>query len=127
MPALTCCADAFCWQHDPRKVRENRIPGTTSGVPVSCRTKCRGKPPRARWAFDLTVPTSVSDENCGGGDGRAMNPNVQAPDLAVDMGAVHIRPSPGLLTSFEGSIRKCGAPAAEPDDRYCFSAHPHTS
>src|SRR5947209_5688363 len=69
-----------------------RIPGTTSGVPVSCRTKCRGKPPRARWAFDLTVPTSVSDENCGGGDGRAMNPNVQAPDLAVDTGAVHIRP-----------------------------------
>src|ERR1700749_915434 len=24
MPALTCCADAFFWQHDPRKVREKR-------------------------------------------------------------------------------------------------------
>src|SRR3954447_16881056 len=23
MPALTCCVDAFFWQHDPRKVREN--------------------------------------------------------------------------------------------------------
>src|SRR5690349_408575 len=24
MPALTCYADAFFWQHDPRKMRENR-------------------------------------------------------------------------------------------------------
>ncbi len=29
-PASTCCDDAFCWRHDPRKERENHEDGSTS-------------------------------------------------------------------------------------------------
>ena len=28
-PASTCCDDAFCWRHDPRKERENLLSGTS--------------------------------------------------------------------------------------------------
>ena len=51
-------------------------------------TRCRA--PGGPW-LDLTVPNSVSDENCGGSDGARHEPDVPAPD-AVPNAVPHALP-----------------------------------
>src|SRR5689334_7887007 len=54
---------------------------TATGIAISCHMECRA--PGELW-LDLTVPNSVSDENCGGGAmGSCNEPDVPTRDAVL--------------------------------------------
>jgi len=52
-PASTCSADAFCWRHDPRKVRESLKFGQAFANQIRRRLPAAGD----KWHLDEVVLT----------------------------------------------------------------------